>query len=217
MVKNAAVAPSDDGNWADWGLHLAQGGCNYLNSVTDLPSRLTNCDGPVLAVAREFETFRLVATYMRNDGNWLERQFGRMAMTGEVIPSWDWSHGLIVDEDPEIHAWSRTAGNISVDLFAAAAMMKFSGWLQNRAPKSVSPQVRSAASKVEGFLGKDMVIKRADGKGFVALSKDGTRRFRLDLKGHGDAPHGHIEIFDAKRQRWIDAGPEHRYYFKGQE
>ncbi|QOJ00934.1 MAG: hypothetical protein HRU70_10675 [Phycisphaeraceae bacterium] len=83
--------------------------------------------------------------------------------------------------------------------------------------QSISPRVRSAASKVEDFLGKDMVIKRADNKGFVALNKDGTRRFRLDLQGHGDSPHGHIEIFNPQRQRWVDAGPEHRYYFKGKE
>jgi hypothetical protein len=62
-----------------------------------------------------------------------------------------------------------------------------------------------------------MVIKRADQKGLVAMSKDGTRRFRMDLEGHGDAPHGHIEVFDPQRQRWIDAGGDHRYYFNGQE
>jgi RHS repeat-associated protein len=86
-----------------------------------------------------------------------------------------------------------------------------------RAPAKVaSSNVQSAASKVEEFLGKDMVVKRADPKGFVGISKDGMRRFRMDLEGHGDAPHAHIEVFDPARQRWIDAGSQHRYYFGGQ-
>lgn len=77
--------------------------------------------------------------------------------------------------------------------------------------------MKAVSDKVESFLGKDMVIKRADAKGFVAVNKNNTRRFRLDLEGHGDTPHAHIEVFDTKRRRWVDAGDQHRYYFNGQD
>jgi len=78
---------------------------------------------------------------------------------------------------------------------------------------SGQPQVVRAGEAVRSYLGEDFIIKRADAEGFVAISKDGTRRFRMDYTGHGHPPHGHIEVLDPKG-RWVDAGPQHQYPFK---
>ena len=48
-------------------------------------------------------------------------------------------------------------------------------------------------------------------KKFVALSKDGLRRFRIDKLGHGDRPHAHLEVFNGKS--FVDVGT-HRIYFR---
>jgi hypothetical protein len=56
------------------------------------------------------------------------------------------------------------------------------------------PQVVRAGRAVRDFLGEDLVIKRADAEGFVAVSKDVTRRLRMDYTGHGYPPRSWIPM-----------------------
>jgi hypothetical protein len=75
--------------------------------------------------------------------------------------------------------------------------------------------VGKAGEAVKRWLGDDFIVKRSDAKGFVAVSKDGTRKFRMDFDGHGFPPHGHLEVWDAARRRWVDAIPgKHHLPFK---
>ena len=74
-----------------------------------------------------------------------------------------------------------------------------------------STRIAGVASRVEGFLGRDAVVKVNNSKKFVALSKDGLRRFRIDNLGHGDRPHAHLEVFNGKS--FVDVGT-HRIYFR---
>jgi len=62
-------------------------------------------------------------------------------------------------------------------------------------------------------LGKGWRVARSDSKGFVAVNKNNTQRFRMDIEGHGDNPHGHLQVYDSKSGRWIDATDDHRLYF----
>jgi hypothetical protein len=77
--------------------------------------------------------------------------------------------------------------------------------------KTVEAPVKTVGDDVKPWLG-EFEIKRSDDTSFVALSKDGKRRFRMDFDGHGDRPHAHLETFDGRR--WRDAGGQHRFPFK---
>lgn len=64
---------------------------------------------------------------------------------------------------------------------------------------------------IEEFLGgKGKIITNSDGD--MVLMK-GNKKIRFDIKDpHGDLAHFHLETTNPKG-KWIDAGPEHRYYF----
>jgi hypothetical protein len=68
------------------------------------------------------------------------------------------------------------------------------------------------------WIGPDAVIKQST-TSFVLLSKDGKRKFRLDLLGHGRyPPHAHMEVWDSKTEQFVDApGTPHHMYFLGSQ
>jgi hypothetical protein len=70
---------------------------------------------------------------------------------------------------------------------------------------TLQPIVQEIAEELVIWIGEGFVVKRFDGRGFVALSKDGQRRFRIDFDGHGSSPHAHLEVWSASRRRWVDA------------
>lgn len=72
-------------------------------------------------------------------------------------------------------------------------------------------KIEAAIEAVEGFFGKQgKIIINADGD---IVLVGGDRKVRFDVKGsHGDKPHFHLEQKNSKG-KWVDAGPEHRYYF----
>jgi len=75
-------------------------------------------------------------------------------------------------------------------------------------------KVADAAHDAMKWLGADFIIKRSDDVGFVAMSKEGKRRLRMDFEGHGFAPHGHLEVWDESTKRFRDAIPgEHHLPF----
>jgi uncharacterized protein RhaS with RHS repeats len=74
-------------------------------------------------------------------------------------------------------------------------------------------KVTNLGDDIKRWLG-DYDIKRNDDAGFVALSDDEKRRFRIDFIDKRDDPHVHFEIYDPKLDEFIDAGDEHRYYFR---
>lgn len=66
---------------------------------------------------------------------------------------------------------------------------------------------------LDEFVGGAASIKRNDSDAFVAVGQNGNR-FRMDLTGHGDKPHFHLEVPGA-HGRHVDApGVNHRNYFK---
>ncbi|MCS7044855.1 MAG: RHS repeat-associated core domain-containing protein [Gemmataceae bacterium] len=81
-------------------------------------------------------------------------------------------------------------------------------------PRNLLAQV---SDTIIAWLGPRARILRDDSRGFVILSEDGLRRFRIDYAGPGTPPpHAHFEVWDAARQRWVDAIPgQHRLPFGG--
>lgn len=74
-------------------------------------------------------------------------------------------------------------------------------------------KISAALDSVVKAIGADARIVRSDSQGFVALSRDGATRFRMDLGGHGDLPHFHVEKLSPSG-KWVDAMASHRFYFK---
>ena len=75
-------------------------------------------------------------------------------------------------------------------------------------------RVGDVGDDIKTWLGDGYIIKRSDAKGFVAMSKDGKKIFRADIDGHGDKPHAHFEVYDPRKNKHVDAGDKHRYYFQ---
>jgi len=94
---------------------------------------------------------------------------------------------------------------------ASAAAAKVASRLGGAA---VSPVARLGKS-ITNWLGPGARVLRSDARGFVIQSRDGLRQFRIDFKGPGTPPaHAHFEVWDAARQRWVDAVPgQHRFPF----
>ena len=90
--------------------------------------------------------------------------------------------GIVVAEGAPVLAgfwWFVTKGDDAVDIARVAK------------PGKVSDAVRDVGDDLKRWLG-DFDIKRNDDAGFVALSRDGKRRFRMDFDGHGEKPHAHL-------------------------
>ena len=83
-------------------------------------------------------------------------------------------------------------------------------------PKMPSSSISGASdivSKIGEWLGEDFksIVNKAGDK--ILLSKDGMRRFRVDINNpHGDSPHIHLEI--KINGKWKDAFGKHRIYPK---
>ncbi|MCX5673095.1 MAG: hypothetical protein NTU94_17410 [Planctomycetota bacterium] len=143
--------------------------------------------------------------------------FGGMLPYTETIHSPQWAQGKYVDVPDPWQKVSEIAGGEA--LMAALTLAWVEGVEAVRGVRALAaypsgqPQVVRAGQAVRNYLGEDLIVKRADTEGFVAISKDGTRRFRMDYTGHGAPPHGHVEVLNPKG-RWVDAGPEHQYQFK---
>jgi hypothetical protein len=77
--------------------------------------------------------------------------------------------------------------------------------------------VAQVGEGVSNWLGPGARVLRSDARGFVIQSQDGLRQFRIDYAGPGTPPpHAHFEVWDAARQRWVDAVPgQHRFPFGG--
>jgi hypothetical protein len=156
-------------------------------------------DDDPLALALDRKTGELRAFGPRVEGGIAKEAFGQVG--GRVEGVLKEIGAITVTEGAPALAgfwWFITKGDDAID--AARAIR----------PRGVSDQVREVGDKVKRWLG-DFDIKRSDDVGFVALSRDGKRRFRMDFDGHGDKPHGHLEIFDGCR--WRDAGGDHRLPF----
>ncbi len=79
------------------------------------------------------------------------------------------------------------------------------------ATKSIG-KLENIAAAIRDWIGSNYKVVRNDDAAMVIISNDAGRRFRMDLGGHGDAPHAHLEELRGRRYR--DATDEHRLYFK---
>jgi hypothetical protein len=75
-----------------WGAWIPQLFLNSVNGVTDALFGLYN-----------------IAAYLGNTGLWLGT-FGLLSTPIPYIPDWDWSRNLIVQENDELHDWSKWIG-----------------------------------------------------------------------------------------------------------
>ena len=82
--------------------------------------------------------------------------------------------------------------------------------------RSANPNsVERVGRQARDWLGEWYVVKRHDTVGAVFQSKDKLRQFRLDLQGHGDLPHGHLQMRGSVTERFKDSpGVPHRLYFQ---
>ncbi len=79
-----------------------------------------------------------------------------------------------------------------------------------------SSAVERVGGQARDWLGEGYVVKRHDTAGAVFQSKDKLRQFRLDLRGHGDLPHAHLQMRGSVTERFKDVpGVPHRLYFQG--
>lgn len=72
-------------------------------------------------------------------------------------------------------------------------------------------KIDNAVKSIDSFFeGKGKIITNAD-RDMVLIKSN--KKIRFDIKDpHGDKPHFHVEKKNLK-DKWVDAGPEHRYYF----
>jgi hypothetical protein len=77
--------------------------------------------------------------------------------------------------------------------------------------------VTQVGEGIWNWLGPGARVVRNDARGFVILSRDGLRRFRMDFAGPGTPPaHAHLEVWDPTIRDWVDAIPgRHRIPFRG--
>jgi hypothetical protein len=94
----------------------------------------------------------------------------------------------------------------------------FSLWAHNSCgPGGATPNpVIQVGEGISNWLGQGARVVRNDAGGFVILSRDGLRRFRIDFAGPGTPPaHAHFEVWDPKIRDWVDAIPgRHRIPFR---
>lgn len=83
--------------------------------------------------------------------------------------------------------------------------------IANKIRKPSLQKIDNAVRAIEDFLGgKGKIITNADGD---MILMRGNKKVRFDIMDpHGDKPHFHLEK-KTPNGKWIDASPEHRYYF----
>ena len=104
--------------------------------------------------------------------------------------------------------WNRTANRAATAEEAAAATQAVAAARAAAAP---------IGEGISNWLGPGARVVRDDAGGFVILSRDGLRRFRMDFAGPGTPPaHAHLEVWNPVSRRWVDAIPgQHRIPFRG--
>ena len=77
---------------------------------------------------------------------------------------------------------------------------------------SSNEKIENAVQSIENFLGGNgKIITNTDGDMIIIR---GNKKIRFDIKDpHGDKPHFHLEKKNPSG-KWVDASPQHRYYFK---
>ncbi|MCK5228880.1 MAG: hypothetical protein KAR13_01360, partial [Desulfobulbaceae bacterium] len=104
---------------------------------------------------------------------------------------------------------SRDKANRTNDMisFATTVMVGVINVRSLSAPVTASKDVGGVADDIAGWLGKDakVITNKAGDK--IFLSKEGTKRFRFDIKNPHPhkSPHGHVEIL--KNGKWKKSGP----------
>jgi hypothetical protein len=75
--------------------------------------------------------------------------------------------------------------------------------------KNYDRQVQEVGDKISDWLGRGFRDVCNDERAFVAISRDGLRKFRIDFQGHRHQhrPHAHLQIFREDINRWVDAIP----------
>jgi hypothetical protein len=126
---------------------------------------------------------------------------------GGGTPRLDWSQGML---------WHGPTLHNSIDL--GAGLLGLGGNTILLRPRPGVPQVTPVAEVGQGvanWLGPGARVLRDDAGGFVIISQDRLRKFRIDFRGPGTPPaHGHFEVWDARIGDWIDAIPgRHRFPF----
>lgn len=85
--------------------------------------------------------------------------------------------------------------------------------------ESLRSTVSRVSDEVTNWIGPNARLITNDlnsGKSrLILLSQDGTKRFRIDLDGHGDRPHVHLQK-KVGRKKWVDVTNQHRIYVNGE-
>ena len=136
-----------------------------------------------------------------------------------TIPAPDFSRDRGCPESDSVHWWSKFLGETGLGLVLGGKVGKTvpkGGPTPPPLPGTTvaagvakaatnEAKVAEAGQAARKFLGDNAVIKRDTAKSLVMQSEDKMRQIRLDLQGHGNPPHAHIQVYDPTVSRFIDA------------